>query len=90
MSKLYLETDIQLYKLYASWTHEVDVKNWISNCAKRTKFTGSGKSGLKALSFMMIVNVRTDILTRWKIIITFNIVHLSICNASVDGQEIAR
>ena len=36
---------IQLDKLYASWAHEVYVKNWISHCAKRNEIHGSGKLG---------------------------------------------
>ena len=40
------QTEIQLYKSYASYAHEVDVKIQISHRSKRTKFMGSCKLGL--------------------------------------------
>ena len=47
MSKLYLKTDLQIYKLYAYYAHEVDVKNGISHCAKREKIQGVRQIGVE-------------------------------------------
>ena len=50
MSELYLEVHgTKTIKItHASYAHEVDVKKWVSQCAKGTKFTG-----VKVSSFQM-------------------------------------
>ena len=45
LSFIQKQTEIQLYKLYASYAHEVDVKNWICYRAKRNKILGSARLG---------------------------------------------
>ena len=41
------QTEIQIYKFYASYTHEIDVKSWICHRYKRNEIQGAGKLGLK-------------------------------------------
>ena len=41
LSFIQKQLEIQLYKLYAGYAHEFDVKNWISYCAKRNKIHGA-------------------------------------------------
>ena len=50
IAKFYLETNrnTDIYKLYASYAYEINVKKWYLIIPKGTKFTGSGKLGLRA------------------------------------------
>ena len=40
------QTEIQIYKFYASYAHEIDVKRWICHRSKRNEIQGAGKLGL--------------------------------------------
>ena len=43
------QTEIQMYKFYASYAHEFDVKRRICHRSKRNEIQGAGKLGLKVI-----------------------------------------